>query len=219
MAHIEKLTAEKRVRLGTAECRRLRRSGLIPGNIYGHGIDSLAIRVTEERLYAVLRSGAFVVEVDVEGHRETAVIRDTEWDTYGARIQHFDLLRVNPNERIEVDVPIELKGRAPGVTAGGFLDQPLHSLIMEVSAVDIPDSLMVRVSELEIGDELSISDLELPEGASISLPPETPIVRVLEPQEVELPEEGEAELGPAEPELVGREEKDEEAEAAEAPEE
>lgn len=197
------LTAQKRSRLGSAECRRLRREGIVPGNVYGHTQDPVAIGIDEVVLTTLVNSGTKVLRLEVEGRSETTVLRDVQWNTWGTQIEHFDLLRVDPDEKVTIDVAIELRGTAPGVVAGGVLDHHLHTLTVDCPAIDIPDRITVRIHTLEIGQTIHLSDLELPASVHPHHPPETIIVRVTEPAAevgLEVPEGATG----AEPEVVGR---------------
>ncbi|HUG92671.1 MAG TPA: 50S ribosomal protein L25, partial [Planctomycetaceae bacterium] len=184
--------------------RRLRSRGIIPGNLYGHGLEAVAIAAPGDAVSALVMHGHRVVGLEFDGGSETAMFQEVQWDALGMRIQHFDLIRVDAQERVEVDVPIELKGTAPGAMSGaGMLEQPLHELTIECPAIQMPDSIIVRIGELQLGQAIHVRDLELPEGVTALTPPEQVVVQVV--QAAEAPEaEEEAISGPAEPELVGR---------------
>ncbi len=96
------------------------------------------MKSTWEALAPVLKAGTRVVDLDLEGHVEKAMFRDIQWDTFGMAVRHIDLLRIDPNERVEVQVPIVLKGIAAGTLAGGILDHHLHSVTLECLAIQIP---------------------------------------------------------------------------------
>ena len=203
MAEGFKLSVEKRQGRGTAECRRLRRRGVIPGNLYGHGQESVAIAAPADAITSLVTHGHRVVGLEYDGSSETAMFQDVQWDALGMQIQHFDLIRVDAQERVEVDVPIELKGTAPGAMAGGMLEQPLHELTIECPAIQMPDAIVVRINDLQIGDAIHVRDLELPEGVTALTDEDQVVVQVVEAAETA--EEAEEGLpGPAEPELVGR---------------
>lgn len=209
MAEISTFNAKTRTRLGSRTCRKLRAEGNIPGNIYGHKEDSVAISVDGETLTKAVNSGHKIVDVNLDGNLEKTILRDVQWNTFATEILHFDLMRIDANERVMVSVPVELKGMSPGVSSGGVLDQQVHEIEMEVLALEIPDSLVLRISDLKIGDAKHLSDLELPPSAQVELPPDTLIVQVNEPREVpELEEEAEEGV-PTEPELVGKADEDE----------
>lgn len=197
-----RIAAETRVKKGSSESRRLRRRGRVPGNIYGHGGGSQMFSVKADELLPVIHAGQHVMEMDLDGDVELAMFREIQWDPFGTMIQHIDLLRVNRNERVVVDVPVECRGIAPGTHSGGILDQHLRTLSVECPAFAIPDSISVRVGSLEIGDRILVSEIEIGDGMVIQDDPETVVIQVVEPAE-ELPEEDEL-GGPAEPEVIGR---------------
>ena len=201
MSKSAKLVAEPRTELGSAACRRLRKQGLVPGNVYGHNAIPTPIVVSNEVLRPVLKSGAHVVDLDVSGNLDKAIIREVQWDVFGKEIRHVDLLRVDPNERVNIAIPIELKGTAPGVLAGGVLEQTLHTLTIDCLAYQIPDSIQVRITSLDLGQAIHVKELELPEGCHAHAQPDTIVVHVVKVQEQEaLP----TEPGTAEPEVIGK---------------
>jgi large subunit ribosomal protein L25 len=217
MAVEMKLAVAKRSVKGSTACRRLRRAGKIPGVVYGHQIDPLAIEIAWDSLAPVLKAGSRVVDLDVEGDVEKAMFRDIQWDTFGSEVNHIDFLRIDPNDRVEVEVPIVLKGTAPGVLGGGVLDFHLHSVTIECLAIAIPDNIPVKIGELQLEQAIHVRELELPPNTVVKNDPETVVVQVKHIVEVVEPTgEAAAEPGPTEPEIVGRKVKEaEEGEAAE----
>jgi len=211
MADTPTLTAEKRTETGSTACRHLRRRGLIPGNVYGHKTTPIAISVPEEVLDALVHGGQKVLDLEIAGETDKAMFREVQWDTWGSRIQHFDLLRVSADERVTVDVPVELKGTAPGVVGGGILGQPLHTLSVDCLAVEIPESLVVRIGTLEIGDSVLVRDVEIPAGLTVHNPPEAVVVNIVAPQAED--EDEDAISAPAEPEVIARKEEETAAES------
>jgi large subunit ribosomal protein L25 len=215
MAVEMKLSVAKRTEHGSTACRRLRREGRIPGVVYGHQQDPISFVVEWETLAPVLKAGTRVVDLDVEGHIEKAMFRDIQWDTFGMAIKHIDLLRIDPNERVEVEVPVILKGIAAGALAGGILDHHLHSVTLECLAIQIPDGIPVKIAELQIGQAIHVSELELPPNTTVKNEPETVVVQVKQAIEAEEPSAEAAEAGPAQPEIVGRKVKETEEEEGE----
>lgn len=210
MSQEAKLVVEPRTELGSANCRRLRKRGMVPGNVYGHNAAPLAVMVAADVLNPVIKSGSRVVDLEVSGKHDKAVIRDVKWEVFGRYIEHFDLLRVDPNERVTITVPLVLKGTAPGSLGGGILEQPLHSLVIDCLAYQIPDSIQVRVGTLQIGEMIHVRDLVLPEGCHPHAQPDAIVVHVvkLQVKEVETPA-----AGVAEPEVVGKKATDADAAA------
>jgi large subunit ribosomal protein L25 len=144
---------------------------------------------------------------------QTALIREVQWDTYSSVIRHLDLMRVDANERVRITVPVHIKGTAIGAIAGGILEQPLHALHIECSAIQIPDFIPVKVSALEIGQSIHVRELtDIPEGVRILDAADAVVVHVVKPGVVEVAPAEEAAPGPAEPELIKREKKAEEVE-------
>ena len=207
MAEISTFNAKTRTRVGSRTCRKLRQEGHIPGNVYGHTEKPVAISVDGDTLTRAVHSGHKIVDVDLDGNIEKTILREVQWNTFGTEILHFDLMRINVDERVSITVPITLKGISPGVAAGGILEQPVHEIEMEVLALEIPDALTIRISDMKLGDVRHLSDLTLPPSAKVDLPPETLIVQITEPMAV--PEVAEAEAGPAEPEVIRRAEEEE----------
>ncbi|WP_010582426.1 50S ribosomal protein L25 [Schlesneria paludicola] len=200
MSKEAKLVVKLRAENGSAACRRLRWSGQVPGNIYGHNAPPTAVVIAADALMPVLQSGAKVVDVELDGKVDKAVVREIQWDTFGRMIQHFDLLRVDPNERVNIVVPLELKGTAPGVLLGGVLEQTMHSITIDCLAYQIPDTIQVRIGSLELGKAIHVSDLVLPEGSHAHAAADAIVVHVVQAKV----QEEVASASPVEPEVVGK---------------
>jgi len=199
------LHAERRTECGSKSARRLRRAGRLPVVLYGHKEDTVALAVPWAEFEAVLRSGARMVDVDVDGRAEKALVKDVQFDALGDTVLHVDLVRVAMDEAVEVTVPIELHGTAAGVKEGGGLDQLLHEVTVTCLPQDIPETIRVRVDDLDIGQTLHLHDVALPPGVKPVGDPEAPVATVHPPAvEVEaVPVE--EEVAPAAPEVIGKE--------------
>jgi large subunit ribosomal protein L25 len=210
MAESVVLETQPRQGRGTHAARRLRREGLVPAVVYGHKEATVAVALPAEELTKAIRHGARVVDLKQGGGVQKALIRDVQWDHLGHDILHVDFTRVAADERITVAVRIELRGTAPGVTAGGLLDQQVHSLEVECLAVSVPESIRVNVGELQIDGIIHVRDLHLPEGVFAKADPDAIVVHVSAPAA-----EAEAPAAPAEqaePEVIGRKAAEEEGE-------
>ena len=216
MAEAVILTADERNEHGTHNARRLRKGGKIPAVLYGHKEATVPLSLSRDELYKAVRHGVRLVDVKQGDKLEKALIRDVQWDPLGYDILHVDFARVSMDERIQVDVRVELRGTAPGVTGGGVLNQPLHNLKVECLAISIPESIRVSVTELQLEQAIQVKALTLPEGVKVLNDPEAIIVQCV-PKIIEevAPVVGAAVAAPiaeaAEPELIGRK-KPEEAE-------
>jgi large subunit ribosomal protein L25 len=215
MAESLVLVAETRAGRGKQAARRLRRTGKVPAVVYGHKEETLSVALPLEEVEKAIRRGVRVVDLKAGGKEEKALIRDVQWDHLGKDLLHVDFARVAADERIVLTVPIELRGTAPGVTAGGVLDQPIHTLSIECLAISIPDTIRVNIGELQIGSAIHVRDLVLPAGVKAMSDPEAIVVQVKQPvAEEEAPVAAEA-AEAAEPEVIGAKEKAEEEEESE----
>jgi len=212
MADSVTLDAQKREGSGTRAAERLRKQGRIPAVVYGHKEATVSLSVGRDELLSALRHGTRVVDLKTDGSAETALIREVQWDHLGKDVLHVDFTRVAADERIHVTVPVELRGIAPGVTAGGVLDQPLHAVEVECLAVSIPESIRVNVGELQMDGSIHVRELHLPEGVVALTDPDAVVVHVA-PKQAE-PEAAAAApaAGVAEPEVIGRKAGEEEGE-------
>ncbi len=197
-----KLRFEKRTAKGKWAVRRLRSEGWVPAIVYGHEQPPEPIQVTRNDIDALVKHGERVVELTGNGVTETAMVREVQWDPLGVQILHVDFERVGVGERVEVEVPIQLRGTAPGVEQGGKLNQILYNLEVECPATDIPDFIQVNVRNLQAGGSIHVRDIEVPDGVKILTEPDLVLVAVELP--VKEKEVEEAAAAPAEPELVGR---------------
>lgn len=194
-----------RKELGTRECRRLRRAGKIPANLYGHGEANLNITVPASEIQAAIRQGSRMLEMrgDVS---ENALIRAVQWDAFGVEVLHLDLTRVSAEEAVEVTVLVELRGEAPGMKEGGVVEHQTRQVAISCPAGSIPERLVANINDLHLGQSITVAGIVLPAGASLVTPGETIIANCAEP--LALDEDEVTPLDGAEPEVIGR--KDEE---------
>jgi large subunit ribosomal protein L25 len=201
------LAVQPRDSQGKLNNRRLRRSGKIPGILYGHGEKNVPLAVAADELTAAIRHGSRLVSL-TGAVSESAFIRELQWDTWGTHIVHVDFTRISEHEIVEVRVPVELRGEAPGVREGGVVVQHVHEVEIACPASVIPEKLAVNVNQLMLNQSILLNSLELPEGAKIlAADMEAIVVECVVP--MELPEEGAAEAVPGEPEVIGAKEKEE----------
>jgi large subunit ribosomal protein L25 len=204
MAEAVTVTAQTRAVRGSREARRLRKQGLVPGVVYGHKEATISLSLPAEELQKAIRHGVRVVDLQSDGKVQKALIRDVQWDHLGKELLHVDFARVSMDERIVLTVPLEVRGTAPGIAAGGVLDQPLHSLSIECLALSVPESIRVSVNELQLDGIIHVKDLVLPSGVKAMTDPELIVVQVkakaVEAEAAAAPAAAES----AEPEVIGR---------------
>lgn len=179
MAEATAVTAEPRTAQGSSACRKLRAAGNVPAVVYGHKEDNVHIQITSDDISRMLREGHKVIDLTVSGASETCLVRDMQWDTFGTEVLHVDLMRVSRGELIQTSVEVELHGDAPGVLNGGILEQPHHTIEIEVPALQTPDKIVVDISEMKIGDAITVGDLKLPENVRCLQPADTPVVVIV----------------------------------------
>jgi large subunit ribosomal protein L25 len=214
MAEVSKLVTQPREGRGSQKARQLRRKGFIPAVVYGHGEGTVQIGLPAEELSKAIRHGSHIVDLQTGKDVQTALIKEIQWDHLGKEILHVDFARVAADERVTVPVPVEIRGVAPGIAAGGVLDQPLHRLHLECPVVSIPASIRVHVGELQLGAAIHVRDVVLPSGVKAMDDPDAIVVHVtakaVEPEAPAAAPVAEQ----AEPEVLtrGRKEEGEEAE-------
>ena len=185
---------KKRDARGSAEARRLRAQGLIPGVLYGNGNDAQAFSVAERELRRVLTGDHgthAILDVVLEGggRARPAILKDYQRHPTRERLLHVDLHEVRLDQPIHAQVIVELEGEPEGVTAGGVLSQTTREVNVEALPMDVPDRLPLDVSGLSIGESVRVADLAVPDGVTLLDDEETVIASVTQPTRVELPEE------------------------------
>jgi large subunit ribosomal protein L25 len=197
-----KLTVKERESRGSADSRRLRRQGFIPGVLYGKGKGSYAICVPERELRRVLTGAGglhAILDVVLEGQATThaSILKDYQQDPIRGHISHIDLQEVRLDQPIQASVTVQLIGEPAGVKEGGVLSQVQREINVEALPMEIPEHIDLDVTGMAIGDSLRLADLALIEGVTYLDDPEETVLasvglpaREIEP-EPEEPAEGE----------------------------
>jgi large subunit ribosomal protein L25 len=144
--------------------RRVRAGGKVPGVLYGAGKDALSLSLDPRQVLRILHSQTghnTIFDLALTGgERSKAMIVDWQYEPIKGALLHIDLKRIAMDRKLEVKVPITLKGEAAGVKQqGGILEQILREVEIECLPADIPSSIEVDVSELVMGKVLRVSDL------------------------------------------------------------
>ena len=182
---------------GSRSARRLRRTGQVPGVIYGGDGDAVPFAVDALTLRNTLAHAGALLEVTIgSGQTENVVVKELQRHPVRGDIIHADLLRVRMDVAIQTPVVLELVGsdEAPGTSEGGVLAQETRELTIEALPGDIPESIQHDVSGMELNDTLHLSDITAPQGITFVDDPETVIASLSLPRlEVETPDEVETE--------------------------
>ncbi|MDO8209786.1 50S ribosomal protein L25 [Conexibacter sp. CPCC 206217] len=163
------LTVAPREIEGSRATRRLRRSGFVPGIVYGGDADPLPFQVDARELRNALAHGGAVIQLTLDGAQTPVVLKDHHRHPVTGNMLHVDLLRVDLSQRIHATVIVELINAddAPGIKSGGVLDQVTREINIEALPNEIPDAIELDVSNVEIGDTVYLSALTPPAGVAL----------------------------------------------------
>ena len=210
------LSLQRRPVQGTRPVRRIRRQGIVPGVVYGRGMEPVAVAVNSRELVKLLRSKSGERALmtlrmdDGKPWEKPALVKAIQHDPVDGRILHVDFHAIVLTERLRVKDPVILKGEPVGVKQdGGILEHFLREVEVECLPTQMPERVESDVSALKIGETIHVRDLIPPPDSTITSDPQGVIASVQAPRE-EKPEE---EAAPTEPEVI-REKK---AEGEEAP--
>lgn len=180
----KQLNVELRSKTGKGISRQLRMADMVPGVVYGKGMDPIAVSINHRELRAATagEGGQNNLITLVGGgslDQCMAIIVDLQRDALKGTYRHVDLHRVNMTEKLRVTVPVVLKGTAIGVKEGGLLDLAHHELHVECLPGNIPDHIEIDITNLAVAHSIHVNEISLPEGVKLLDNPKTPVVSVL----------------------------------------
>ena len=208
------LEAQNRTKTGSANGRRTRREGLIPGNIYGHKQSHNITIVYHdlEMLRRKMHSEHAVIKIKKDGEELDVLVKDIQRHFVTHKIIHVDFLLIDLDEVVRITVSIEAVGEPDGVkNHGGVLELIRREVEVECKAIDIPSAIQVDVSNLGIHDVVRIENLPEVDGVSYCNDPKLTVITVASPT-VEEEEPTDEEIEDIEPEIVGAKGKEEDKE-------
>jgi large subunit ribosomal protein L25 len=204
------------------DARRVRRDGKIPAVVYGAGKPAVPVAVDPRQVSRILHSETgynSVFDLAVDGETTKAMIVDWQYEPIKGSLLHIDLKRIAMDQKLRVNVPIELVGEPAGVKQqGGILEQIVREVEIECLPGDIPNDIELNVGDLVFGMVLRVSDLPKSDKLRVITDGDQPVAHIIsiKEEEVATPEAiaGEAAAAPAEPEVIkkGKQETEEEAE-------
>src|SRR3954470_3771053 len=177
------MTAQPRAELGSRANKRLRDRGLVPGVVYGHKEAVVPVTLPKKELVGHLNHGAHVFDLTLDGKSEKVLIKEVQYDHLGIEVIHVDFARVSLDEKVEVTVPLELKGTPKGEEEGAVLQQLVSELEIECLVTDIPDKIVHNVTEMGKDSVLHIKELKLPAGVRVLQDEDLVVATVKEIQE------------------------------------
>lgn len=204
------LKAEKRTTKGSKGVKKLRMVGEIPAMLYGHKQDNVMLCLKEDEFTRILHTGTRMIRLTYDKKKESALIKEVQYDNLTDRVLHVDFSRIDLDEKVKLRVPIELAGESVGVKEGGVLTHVMKDIEIECLPTAIPEKIKVNISELGLGKAIHVKELPVVEGIQYTSDAEAVVVSVHQVVEKKaLPEE---ELL-AEPEVIVKKPKEgEEAE-------
>lgn len=186
------LTVDKRTLLGR-KVKQLRRQGIIPANVFGSKINSIAIQVPEKTFAKIFTEvgETGIVEVVIGEKKYPSLIAGYAQDPVTHSMLHVDFHHVSLKEKVTATIPIHAIGEAPAVKdQGGVLNVSLYEIDVEALPTELPESIEVDITGLTaIGDAVYVKDLNVPTGVELQVDPEAIVLSITEPVPEEVVEE------------------------------
>jgi large subunit ribosomal protein L25 len=199
------LTTEPRTGRGKSPNRQLRMQSKMPAVLYGPGFEPVALSVVPKELATALASPHRrnqLLSLRVANTDHLALIRELQVHPVTRVLLHVDFYRVDPEQPVDVTVPLKIEGRAKGVVDGGEVRVMFRDLPVRAKPTEIPVGITFDVSELNLGDVVSASALPVPAGVVVALDPERTVIACAMPRRQE-EEEAAAEAAAAVPGAEG----------------
>ena len=219
------INSVKRDEIGKNASRRLRKSGRVPAVLYGEGVAGAPLILDKKDIIKILKSESgenTIFKVAFEGGEADVMIKDLQVDSTTDELLHADLIKIAMDKAVRVAVPLELFGEAVGVkTEGGFVELMSREVEVECLPADIPDVIKVDISGLHLHQSLKIADVIPPPGVKLLGEPTAVVVLIQVPHEEKVEVKAEevvavegapAAAAAAEPEVIKKERKKDEAE-------
>jgi large subunit ribosomal protein L25 len=177
------VVAEVRTSFGKGAARKIRAVGKIPAVLYGHGTEPVHITLPGHQVALILRKANAVLDLDIDGTEQAALVKDVQKDPVLQIIEHIDLIVLRKGEKVQVEVPIHVEGDS---FAGTLASLDENTLLVEVLAVSIPERIVVDIEGAVEGTQILAKDVVLPEGATLVSDPELLVINVTVPEEADL---------------------------------
>ena len=178
------LNVELRSGTGKGICRQLRMKGLLPGVVYGKGMESTPVTVSPKELAAAIAGEGgqnHLITVKGGGALEgvVVIVADLLKDPVKGFFRHVDFHKIDLAVKVKVTVAINLVGTAVGVKEGGLLDFAMHAVEVECLPNQIPGHIDVDVTDLTIGHSIHVGDLKVPAGIKVLEDSKASVVSIL----------------------------------------
>jgi large subunit ribosomal protein L25 len=182
-----------RTETGKSANRRLRREGMIPATVYGLGEDAVSLKISPKIIARVLSSPTGMNSMiflqregtDIKRH---VIIKAIQRNPVTGRLSHVDFMRIDPDRKLRVRIPIKLTGTPVGIKEGGMLEFVHRDAEVECLPKNIPDVIEIDISHLRISENLRLGDVKLPENVEL-LDPAHNVICIIHGQRVSAEEQ------------------------------
>lgn len=199
------LKAEKRTGTGKYVAFNLRKTGRIPAVLYGKGMENVNLQVMEKDVLQVLKAGERMVELEIEGKAQTALLKSVQRAVIGPSLVHADFRAVDASTTMHLEVPVELIGEAAGVEKGGLIEQALFTVGVSCVPGNLPEKIVLDISTLDIDHAFYVENLPALPGVTYTVEPDVSVVSCHLPRGEKQAAVVEGEEGMESPESAGGE--------------
>ena len=156
------LSGSSRENVGKKDATLLRREGKIPSVLYG-GKEQVHFHISENDAKKIIFTpNVYVVELEVNGSKVNAIIKDVQLHSVTDRVIHIDFLEIMDGAAVKIKIPVKTTGFSIGVRNGGKLSQNFRSLLVEGKVADLPDTIEVDITAVKIGHKIRVSEMNVP---------------------------------------------------------
>ena len=154
------IKAQKRENLGKKSAKQLREEGMVPGVLYGKDVVIHLFVPFSELRHLVYTPNVYLVDLNIDGQIEKAMIQDVQWHPVEEKLLHIDFLKISDNKPVKIGVPIKINGLAKGIKAGGKLKVNMRQLKVKALSDNLPDNVEVDVTNLGIGYSIKVGEIK-----------------------------------------------------------
>ncbi|HPR30525.1 MAG TPA: 50S ribosomal protein L25/general stress protein Ctc [Prolixibacteraceae bacterium] len=172
------LNGKLRETTGKKDSKKVRNEGNVPCVLYGTDNPVHFYVVKNELLKLIYTPSVYIVNLDVEGQKHLAIMKDLQFDPVSDEVIHIDFKKVFDDKPVKIEVPVAVQGFAKGIRKGGKLQVELRRLKVMALVKDLPDEITIDVSELDLGQSLRVSDIQL-ENVVILNQKSVPVIRIM----------------------------------------
>jgi large subunit ribosomal protein L25 len=170
-----RLDVDRREKTGSAECRRLRRSGRIPAVLYGLARPPAALSLSARDFLTHFQRGKRMFELRLGALTQVSLLKDVGYDALGNEVVHIDFFRIDDSAPVEVSVMVEFVG-TPAPTAGAIVEYVNRDVLVRCLPREVPERIEVQVGHLTVGQHIEVGQIALPAGVTLADPPHRTLV-------------------------------------------